>query len=139
MNYNLEELSVLTFNMNGVMMAVDASQVDRMMDVDEAVNRQINVKWLDDKIHFYGKKIVFTAPKVLLIKDEKIPFGIVVDEPGDILSVSIDSIRPLPPLISASEDSGTIWGAALIDEDVVLLVDFYKMPAEPPHSHKSAG
>jgi chemotaxis signal transduction protein len=126
MNHNNEELQILTFNIGGVGMAVDTSQVDRMMDIEDAIHMQSKFEWIDDKILFHGK-VAFTSPTVLWIKDEKIPFGIVIDKPGDIVSVPFDSLRPLPALLSGSKCPGAIWGAVLMNDNVILLVDFYKL------------
>jgi len=127
MNHNYqEELQVLTFDVGGVIMAIDASQVDRIMDIEEAIYRQFKFEWLDDKIPFCGK-VAFASPKVLWIKDEKIPFGIVIDKPGSIVSVPRDSLRPLPAL---SKSPKAIWGAALVNNEVLLLVDFYKLRSQ---------
>lgn len=126
MNHNHEELRILTFNVGGVSMAVDTTRIDRMLEIDEAVEKKLKFERLDERISFYDSAVIYSSPKVLMMKDE-MPFGIVIDKPGDIVSVPIDSIRPLPALISDSKCPKAIWGAALMNDEVVLLVDFHKL------------
>ncbi|MBI4691591.1 MAG: chemotaxis protein CheW [Nitrospirae bacterium] len=127
MNYNnYQELQILTFNIGGVNMAVDTTQIGRMLEIDEAVERNLKIERLDDRISFYDIAVIYSAPKVLMIND-KMPFGVVIDKPDDIISVPIDSLRPLPALISDSKCPKAIWGVALMNDEVVLLIDFYKL------------
>lgn len=123
MNHNHEELRILTFNVGGVSMAVDTTRIDRMLEIDEAVERKLKIERLDERISFYDSAVIYSSPKVLMMKDE-MPFGIVIDKPGDIVSVPIDSLRPLPALTKCPK---AIWGAALMNDEVILLVDFHKL------------
>lgn len=123
MDDDTKKLQVFTFNARGVDMAVDITQIDRVLDVDEAVERGLKIKSFHESISFHGGTAI---SKVFMIKDE-IPFGILIDKPGSIVSVPFDSLRPLPPLLSDSRSPMAIWGAALINDEVLLLVDFYKL------------
>lgn len=124
--YSQEDLQVLTFNVGGVSMAVDTAQIDKILETDEAAEKKLKTERLDKIIPFYNSPVIFGSPRVLVTKDE-VPFGIVIDRPGDIVSVPLDSIRPLPALLSDSKCPKAIWGAALRNDEVILLVDFYKL------------
>ena len=123
MDDDIRKLQVFTFNAHGVDMAVDIAQIDRVLDVDEAVERGLKIKSFYEGISFHGRTAI---SKVFMIKDE-IPFGILIDKPGGIVSLPFDSLRPLPALLSDSRCPKAIWGAALMNDEVVLLVDFYKL------------
>ncbi|HAK87745.1 MAG: hypothetical protein A2077_07240 [Nitrospirae bacterium GWC2_46_6] len=128
MNIN-GEVELLTFNIGGVKMGVDTAQIAAMLETGQAEERGVSVSGLFEKMPFRGREITCSAPHVIVIKDEGDPYGILIDRPDDILRVSIDDIRHLPPIFAACGCSKAIWGAVLKGEDVILLVDFYR-PAE---------
>lgn len=121
-------MEVLTFNIGGVKMGVDTSQVAAMLKPEQAEEMGIGVSGFAEKIPFRDSDITYSTPKVIVIKDEGIPYGILIDRPDDIVPVSIDDIRPLPPVVNACIGSKAIWGALLRGAEVILLVDFYKIP-----------
>jgi len=126
MNMN-EELELLTFSIGEVKMAVDTAQVAAMLKTGQAEERGVSVSSLFEKIPFYGAEIGYSAPHVIVIKDEGEPYGVLIDRPDDIIRVSIDDIRPLPPVVASCSSSKAIWGAVLIAEGIILLIDFYKL------------
>ncbi len=62
----------------------------------------------------------------------KAPFGVVVDEPDEMLSFTLDSILPLPLLISGCSLTKAIWAAAVRQGEIILLVDFLKLSVGKP-------
>jgi len=62
--------------------------------------------------------------RVLLIKGDGLPCGIVVEGLQEITFVNIDSIKLLPPLIGSAGRLKTIWGAFMKGADMIFLADF---------------
>jgi len=122
-----EEIQLLTFTIMGTRMGVDTSQVSEMLEPEQAGERGINVHRFNDELPFRDSQVIYNSPKVLLIKNEGPAYGILIDQPDEIGSISLNSIRPIPPLISSCKGPKAIWGAAVKDEEIILLVDFYRL------------
>jgi len=123
------ELKVLIFDIMGTVMGVDAEQAERMLDLREALERQISVYSFHEQVSFRADRIIYQEPRVLLIRDGEGVNGLLIDQPRDIVNVRTDSIRPLPDLLGASGESRAIWGVALVKEEMVLLVDLHDLMA----------
>jgi hypothetical protein len=123
------DLKVLIFDIMGTVMGVDLDQAERMLDLREAIERQISVYSFHEKVSFRASRIVYQEPRVLLIRDKEGAIGLLIDQPQDIVNVRTESIRPLPDLIGASGESNAIWGVALVKEEMVLLVDLHDLMA----------
>ena len=121
-------LQLLTFRIDSVRMGVDTAQVCEMMEPADAHGRGIDAVPFHEHIPFREKAIAYLSPRVLLIRDRGPMRGIVIDRPDRIVDIHLDSIRPLPDLLSRSRKSPAIWGVALSDEGLIVLVDFYKLP-----------
>jgi chemotaxis signal transduction protein len=122
-----EEISLLTFSISGIKMGVDTEQVDEMMDVETAGLRKLPLHYLSEKLSFGERTVTYRAPVAILMKDARTPFVMVIDDPEDIAIVNVRSIRPIPMLIAQSSKSGAIWGAVIINEQVIFLLDFQKL------------
>lgn len=125
------ELQLLTFSINGTRMGVDTSQISEMMEQEEAEARGMTILKFSDEVPFRETDFAYVSPKVLKIKNTDSPAGVVIDQAEDITSVSVSSIRPLPYLVEISNRTKTIWGVAVMDNDIILLVDFYKLKCVP--------
>jgi chemotaxis signal transduction protein len=110
-------------------MAADTSQIAGMIEPDRAEAMGVKVGRLHEHMFFRENPVIYSSPRVLLIKDENAPYGIMVDRPEEIASVPLDFIRPLPPLFEPYAGSKAVWGAVVKDDGVVLIIDFYKLPS----------
>lgn len=124
---DFEDIQLLVFNIGGIKIGVDISQVAEMLEPEQAAERGLKISRFSDEIPFREESVVYTSPKVLLVKNEKKPHGIVIDRPDDIISIAIDSIRFLPSVVACCSGTKAIWGAAVHCNDIILLVDFYKL------------
>ncbi len=123
-----EELQLLTFTAGGVRMAADMSQIAGMVEPERAEAMGVRLSRLHEHMLFREGPVIYSHPRVLLIKSSGAPSGIVIDQPEEITSVPIGSIRPLPPLFALCAGSKAVWGAVVRDGGVVLIIDFYKLP-----------
>lgn len=123
----VEEIQLLTFVVTGVRMAVDTEQINAMVEPGQA--GEVEVVPLHEKISFSTEQVSYRAPKVILIKDEGSTSGVVIDQPEDIISVTIDSIRALPRLLEECIRPRAFWGVALKGGEIILLIDFYRLLA----------
>jgi len=119
----VEAIRVLIFEFKGIRMGVDVEQIAGMLDPRDKSVSELNVFPFHEKILFRNDCPAYVAPMILLVRGEDGRHGVLIDQPQDIVSIKIDSIRSLPPLIEASRESRAVWGVALIEEEVVLLVD----------------
>ena len=116
------DLSVLVFTINGILFGVDSEQVADIVNFGETGD--------EIDISSFNKLIADTSPrkggpekKVLIMKDFE-GRGLLVDRLDDIKPFGIGSIHPLPPLIASQLKSKLIWGIALIEAKMILLLDF---------------
>jgi len=124
---SINEIELLTFSIGGVKMAVDTAQIASMLKTGQAEEGGVRIRSLLEKIPFCSTEIDYRIPHVIVIKDEGEPYGVLIDRPEDIIRVSIDEIRPLPPVIASCSSSRAIWGAVLKGQDIILLIDFYRL------------
>jgi len=123
-----EELTLLVFTVGGVRMAVDTTQVDGMSHPDDVEIQVGETRGFHQIISFRGP-VCYKAPWVLKVKDEAMPYGIMIDQPEEIVPVNLDALQPLPHLIGAGGGSKAIWGAMVrADGTILLLVDLFKLP-----------
>lgn len=134
-NDSLEELSIMTFTTMGARLGVDISQISRMMEPAQAETGQLHVLGLHEGLSFKDRNITYRSPRILLLKDRE-NTGIMIDQPEDILSLRFDSIRPLPTALEAHMNSGVVWAAALIGDEIILLVDLFEFVAATRPSHE---
>lgn len=134
------ELRLLTFTMMGVRLGVDTAQIDGMATPEAAGELGVAFSPLHEELTFRGGPFGYVSPRVLMIKGETPPRGILVEAPDDITSFGLDSLRPLPPLLEACGMPGAVWGIAVRDEEVIVLLDFYKLngPCGPAGSVRNA-
>ena len=126
----LEEIQILIFNIMGIKLGIDTEQIYKMCQPEQLKEGDFDIFWFHEKIPFPKEKVIYESPKVILVRDEKITTGIIIDQVEDIRPIKIDSIQPLPPLIEASDSSGIIWGATLKEEEIILIVDLYRMMSQ---------
>lgn len=127
-----EEIRILIFNIMGVNLGMDMEQISEMHKPDqirEHIKEQnIKIPWFHEKVLFRKQPVIYKSPVILFIKKNDKTFGIIIDQPDDInVSVSVNSICPLPPLIEAVSRSGPIWGVTVKQGKIILLVDSYKL------------
>jgi hypothetical protein len=124
----MDELELLVFTVAGIIIGVDTEQVAGMISTEQAEEMGMEVSSFHEKISLGGRSVHYRSPKALLIKD-KTPYAIIIELPDDILSVRLDSIRPLPLLLEACTSCPAIWGVAVKQERIILLVDFLRLHA----------
>ena len=125
----IEAIRVLLFNVLGVRMGVDVEQTAGMLDPRNASVEQFNLVSFHEKLFRRDDRLTYVAPMVLLVRDDKGNHGLLMDQPENIVSLGVEDIRPLPALIEASMQSRAVWGVALIEGEMVLLVDLYELVA----------
>ncbi len=126
-----EEIGLLVFDVMGVMMGVDTSQVAGMLKPEEAERNGVAAVCLHERLHFRGAPVRYSDPHVLVIKSEGEQRGIIIDRPREIISAKIDSIRPMPSLLASAGGSRAPWGAVLREGQCIVLIDFYKLQEGP--------
>ncbi|MGC2061375.1 MAG: chemotaxis protein CheW [Thermodesulfovibrionales bacterium] len=120
------ELDFLMFCSAGVSMAVDAIQVDGIMSLEQAEQRGISVRILNEILGM-GSVVSPASLKVLLYKDGEETCGVGVDDLDSIVPVPIGAIRLLPEPFLLSAGTRPFWGAVPRGNDVVLLIDLYRL------------
>ena len=130
----INELEILVFTVGGVTLGVDTEQVGGVITAGQAEEMGMKLSPFPDKIPLGRMPVRFQAPRALLIKAVP-PYAVVIESPEDILSVRLDSIRPLPPLLAACNPCEAVWGVAVREEGIILLIDFLRL--HDVHDHKN--
>jgi chemotaxis signal transduction protein len=121
------ELELLIFTVGGIAMAVDTAQVEEMLRPAEAERREVETRMFHENLFSGERASSYSEPMVLMIREGP-PYGIVVDRPDEITKVPLQRIQPLPALIEKHALSKAVWGIALKDDKMIMLVDFYQLP-----------
>jgi chemotaxis signal transduction protein len=122
----INELEILVFALGGITFGVDTEQVGGVITAAQAEILGMKLIPFPDRVPLGGMPGHFRAPKALLIKDVT-SYAVVIESPDDILSVRLDSIRPLPPLLAACNPCQAVWGVAVKGEGIILLIDFLRL------------
>ncbi len=122
-----EKIQILVFRMNETRIGINTEQISIMLTHEEAKERELQIFSFHDKLPFREDYTNLKSPRVLVLKEENMASGIIVEQPEDIIHITIDSIQPLPPLIETCYKSGLFWGGTVINREIVILVDFYKL------------
>ena len=134
-----DEMQILAFTVMGVRMGVDTSQIDEMLEVDQAMEQGLLTFPIHEEFPFGLSKTVYNAPKVVTLKYLQKTLAIMIDQPDEITDVAVDSIQPLPQLVAARRGgSRAIWGAVVRNEGVILLVDLLKLSEHRAESQSNA-
>ncbi len=120
------ELEILVFALGGITLGVDTEQVGGVIPADEAEALGMKLVPFSEKIPLGEKPERLQAPKALMINDVT-PYAVIIKSPDDILSVRLDSIRPLPPLLAACNACQAVWGVAVREEGIIILIDFLRL------------
>ena len=121
-NRSIEEIRLLVFNIMGVKFGADMEQIREITELGQVDKEQVTE--FHEIFPFSETPVKYKTPTVLFLKGEEASCGIVIDQPQGVVNVSIDSIKPLPPLLEGCMKSAAIWGVDLTSEDIILLVDF---------------
>lgn len=124
-----DELELLTFTVSGITMGVDTDQVAEMMKPAQADTLEVKTQMLHDALSFINRPAEYGDPIVLVLKDATAQRGIIVDGADAIASVPFHALRPLPALLEKCAAPGAVWGFAVKDSEVIVLIDLYKLPA----------
>ncbi len=122
-----EKIQILIFKMNETRIGINTEQISVLMKHEEAMERELQIFSFQDKLPYCENYTNLKSPRVLVLKEEYIASGVIIEQPEDIIHITIDSIQPLPPLIETCYRSGLFWGGTVISKEIILLVDFYKL------------
>jgi len=125
---SIDELWIMTFSVIGIRMGVDVGQVSRMLEPGQAEVEELQVVAIHERLSFRDRNVSYRSPRILLLRDRG-TVGVMIDQPEDIIAVKLDHIRPLPPVFGAGMKTTIVWGVALIEEEIVLLVDLFQLVA----------
>jgi chemotaxis signal transduction protein len=127
-----DEIRLLIFKIMGVSFGADMEQIEEMVDFSQAQQEDWDIRHFTEAISFRDIEVEYKKPKVVLIKDSDQDVGIVIDQPENIVNINFQSIRLLPPLLENQETVDPIWAAVFLEEDLILLVDFYRLQDSLP-------
>ncbi len=124
---DIKELRILIFDIGGVRLGIDTDTISEIRRADQTDRRGAELFRFDEKFSF-REKVVYQSPMAIYIKDEHRKFAILIEHPEDVgLPISIDEIRPMPPLIRCCYADSPFWAAAIKNETIILLVDPYRL------------
>ena len=119
-----DKIQLLIFSILGTKFGVDLDEVYQLLELEQANQRECHLVSFD-KIFPFGAPVSYQSPMALLHKENP-STGILIDQVEKIALASLDAIKPLPPLLKRyKKKSSVIWGTAQIDNEIVLLVEFF--------------
>ena len=127
-----DEIRLLIFKIMDVCFGADMEQIEEMIDYSEVQQKNWDIRYFAEAVCFRNIEVEYKKPKVILIKDKDQDIGIVIDEPEKIENINFQSIKLLPPLLGDLETQSAIWAAAIWKEDLILLIDFYRLQKALP-------
>jgi len=131
-----DEVRLLIFKIMGVCFGADMEQIEEMVDFSQAEQEDWDIRSFTEAISFRDVEVEYKKPKVILIKDSDQDVGIIIDQPENIVNINIKSIRLLPPLLENHRTVDAIWAAVFLEDELALLVDFYRLQSSLPKIEK---
>ena len=114
------EFQALLFTVGETRMAVDAEQVERVVEMDAPEGREIGI------VEIPGARGARTGEKgghMLVIRNGRTTSGIAIDSLDHFETLTSGQIRLLPAVIENSHVSRVFRGAALVNGEIILLAD----------------
>ncbi len=126
---DIENVQLLIFKIMDVYFGADMEQIEEMIEPPPGLDPE-DIPAFHEVVPFRGDAMVYKTPKVLLIKDGKEVRPLKIDQAVNIVNVSVNAIQLFPTLLEGHIKSEALWGVAFVDENLVLLVDLYKIPKQ---------
>jgi hypothetical protein len=120
------EIDLLLFHVAGVNMAVCTAQVDSIIGQAQAEQRGISSGMLNEILGM-SETISRSSSNILLFRDGEETYGIGIGGLDSILPVKIGMIQLLPEILSCVSGTRPFWGVLPRGNDVVLLMDLYRL------------
>lgn len=120
-----KDFHLLVFKVGGIALGGDMDQIREICDPAD-LDDDVDSFWFSDKVPFPENSRNDASPKALVFKVDK-PTATLVDQIDEILVIPVHSIQPLPPLIEKRIKPKIVWGGILLNQEIVLLVDFFRM------------
>jgi len=127
---DFEEIKFLVFRIKEVCFGIDMEQISEIMDAGQAEKRKKRASRFHEQLNFKGETVVYQAPKILIIRGKEHKPGVIIETPVDITAIPVESIQPLPPLIVGSNGPKAIWGVAVRNSEIIMLVDANEILAD---------
>ena len=103
------------------------TQISKISEPSRKKGKGAILTGFHETIGFRGENFSYRAPKSIFLKGCDEDNAILIDSPEDIIPLSVGDIQPLPYLIYCCSKQKALWGAAIIDGEIVLLVDLQKL------------
>ncbi len=124
----LREIKLLVFSMGTCRFGVDMDELAGIHKVDSEFARELDMIRFHEFPGAWMDSYNYRAPMILHVKNSKPPSGVVIDHMTDInVAVPVERVIPLPYLIKIVCANTPVWAATLLEEKIVLLVDFERL------------
>jgi len=120
-------IEFLVFSVGGIRFGADMEQVSKISRREDENRAGQKIFNFHEMINFKKIDCSYKSPKAILLKDCNEEIGILVDSPEGIISRTARDIQPIPSSIKLKKGSRAIWGATVIEDDIILLVDLLKL------------
>ncbi len=126
----ISEIQLLVFSVMGIRFGADMEQIDEMIEPARAEELQIDVVPFHELVPVGTDSVSYTSHRVLLIDFQGQELGIQIGLPENIINLPTRSIALLPRIVEYRRKIKAIWGVAFMNDEPVLMIDFYKLLTE---------
>ncbi len=125
-----DKMDIMIFRLTGALFGVDMAQVAGLEKPDPEAAAEMNVPWFHEFFPRWRTEATYESVHLLFLADGADHRRTLIDQPVDVnVSVPVDQIRPLPPLIECAVKGSPLWAAALKENKVILLADLSRASA----------
>lgn len=124
---DIDHIQLLIFKIMDVYFGADMEQIEEMIEPPPGLD-PAEIPAFHEAMQFRDTGVVYRSPKVILIKDGEDVRPLKIDQAVNIVNTPITAIQLFPPLLEGHKKSAALWGVAFIEDNLVLLVDLYKIP-----------
>ena len=132
-NMHRKTFDFLLFRLGSFLLGVAAEQVIRIRrGVMSQINPGSQQVDLRDIFQMSPRNQTNNSAAVLEVKSQLGQTYIPVDTAEGTVALNLNQIKKLPPLIDFHKGHPALWGLALLDEDIVFLLDLDQLKPVAP-------
>ena len=121
-----DSISFLIFNVNGTLAGIDTEQITEICDGDrvDIKNEKVISLTFDSPESIHTESV--SNVKAIKVRYCNREYGIRVGMPREMITLNVSAVKPLPSLFSVFNDTVPVWGVAVRDGQIILLIDIFK-------------
>jgi len=119
-------LNIITVNVSSAQLGVNMNQILSIQQFQSSKNDHDQLVYIHNALNL-KEKIDYKSPHIFWVKNIAPPIGLILNEPQQIINISIKQIKPLPPIIKKYCIYDAVWGVVANGHEFIVLIDVIRL------------